>query len=321
MIDERLDNMRALIIGGAGFVGGHLIRHLHVLNWPVAITKLPHETASGCECDVYDLNILNIEAVRELLKSLRPDCVFHLAAQSSVELSWKKPGVTVDVNINGAVNVLEALRGLDKKTRTLLIGSGEEYGHIRQDELPLKEDNPLRPGNIYAATKACQGMLGRIYADAYGLDVINVRAFNHVGPGQSAQFVVSDFCKQVAEIEAGIKRPVISVGNLSSRRDFTDVRDVVRAYALIAQKGVAGQTYNVGRGSAILIQELLEHILALAAVKIEIAVDPGKIRPVDIPVIVPSIEALQSDTGWSAEIPLEHTLSETLNYWRKQVQG
>ena len=207
---------KALIIGAAGFVGNYLIDHIQKdCIWSIIVTKMPQEQIEKKGIDIRDLNILDKPAVAELLNEVRPDYIFHLAAQSSVSLSWKNPGLTVDVNIKGSLNVLDAIRELDYKPRVLLIGSGEEYGHVKPGEVPIIEDSVLRPGNIYAATKACQNMLGRIYSQAYGMDVMMVRAFNHVGPNQASLFVVADFCKQVAEIEKGLKEPVIRVGNLS----------------------------------------------------------------------------------------------------------
>lgn len=230
----------------------------------------------------------------------------------------ENPALTIDVNIKGAVNMLDAVRELDYKPRVLLIGSGEEYGHIRQEECPIIEDTVLRPGNIYAATKSCQNMLGSIYAAAYHMDVMMVRAFNHIGPNQTPLFVVADFCKQVAEIEKGIKDPVMYVGNLSAKRDFTDVRDVVRAYALLVQKGKAGETYNIGTGHALAIQEILDRIISLSDKEIEVRVDAQRLRPVDVPIIEPDISKVHDCTGWKPQIPLEQTLRETLEYWRVQ---
>ena len=207
---------------------------------------------------------------------------------------------------------------MERQPRILLIGSGEEYGHLKADEVPVKEETLLRPGNIYAATKSCQNMLGKIYAQAYGMQVVMVRAFNHIGPNQSPVFVVADFCRQVAEIEQGKREPVIHVGNLSARRDFTDVRDVVRAYALLAEQGVAGETYNVGSGQARAIDEILHMILQESEVPIEVKVDPERLRPVDVPVIEADITKLQKLTGWKPEIALTQTIRETLDYWREQ---
>lgn len=254
------------------------------------------------------------------MEEQRPDYIFHLAAQSSVAVSWKNPGLTVDVNVKGSLNVLDAVRKLDYKPRVLLIGSGEEYGHVRENEVPVQEDNVLRPGNIYAATKACQNMIGAIYAQAYGMDVMMVRAFNHVGPNQSPIFVVADFCKQTAEIEAGLKEPVIKVGNLSARRDFSDVRDVVRAYVELMEKGKAGETYNVGSGNAVEIRKILDMILCRSKKEIRVEVEPSRMRPVDVPVIEADISKLKACTGWKQKITLEETIQDTLEYWRQKLK-
>jgi GDP-4-dehydro-6-deoxy-D-mannose reductase len=282
----------------------------------VDVTKTEKEELNLPNASVYNLDILDIAQISELLNRLKPDYIFHLAAQSSVAYSWKNPGLTIDVNIKGCANLLDAVKDLDYKPRVLLIGSGEEYGHIRDGECPIVEDNVLRPGNIYAATKSCQNMLGRIYAQGYGLDIMMVRAFNHIGPNQTPTFVVADFCKQVADIEKGLAEPVIYVGNLSAKRDFTDVRDVVRAYGLLVQGGVSGETYNVGTGHAIAIQEILDMIVGMSNVKISVCVDENKLRPVDVPIIEPDITKIKNTVGWTPRIKLETTLQETLNYWR-----
>ncbi len=225
----------------------------------------------------------------------------------------------MDVNIKGSINVMDALRELFYKPRVLLIGSGEEYGHIRPGETPIAEENVLRPGNIYAATKACQNMIGNIYSKAYDLELMMVRAFNHIGPAQAPMFVVSDFCKQVAEIEKGLREPVMKVGNLAAKRDFTDVRDVVKAYVKLIQKGTAGETYNVGSGNAKAIQDILDLIVSMSESEINVEIDPNKIRPVDVPIIEADITKIRDLTGWTPEIPLEQTIRETLNYWREHV--
>ena len=312
--------MRALVIGGGGFVGPYLVKHLHDdLGYEVSVTKTEKEQLQLPEAKIYDCDILDKAQITNVLEMVRPDYIFHLAAQSSVSVSWKNPALTIDVNIKGGINVLDAIRELDYKPRTLLIGSGEEYGHIRQEDCPIKEDTVLRPGNIYAATKSCQNMLGSIYASAYDMDVVMVRAFNHIGPNQTPIFVVADFCKQVAEIEKGIKEPVMYVGNLSAKRDFTDVRDVVQAYAMLVKEGARGETYNVGTGHALAIQEILDKIISLSTSKIEVQVDPDKLRPVDVPIIEPDISKINKCTGWEPKISLEQTLKETLEYWRKQL--
>lgn len=313
--------MKSLIIGGAGFVGAYLIRHLkNDLGQEVAVTKMPQEQVEAEGVSVFDLNILEKDSIVALLNEVHPDYIFHLAAQSSVSVSWKNPQLTIDVNVKGGVNLLEALRELDYKPRVLLIGSGEEYGHIREGESPIQEGNVLRPGNIYAATKSCQNMLGKIYADAYGLQIMMVRAFNHIGPNQAPLFVVADFCKQVAEIEAGKREPVMKVGNLSAKRDFTDVRDVVRSYGMLIEKGKAGETYNIGSGHAIAIEEILQMILANSTADIKVEVDPERLRPVDVPIIEADTNKVEMATGWEPEIALEQTICETLDYWRKEIR-
>lgn len=312
--------MKALIIGAAGFVGSYLIHHLkNDLHWEVLATKMPQETIAIDDITIYDLDILDKESIQRLLRELRPDAILHLAAQSSVGVSWKNPDLTIDVNIKGSIHVLDSIRTLDYTPRVLLIGSGEEYGHILPTETPISEDTVLRPGNIYAATKACQNMLGKIYADAYQMDIVSVRAFNHIGPNQTPIFVVADFCKQVAEIEAGLIPPVIHVGNLSAARDFSDVRDVVRAYGLLLQKGKSGETYNVGSGYAITIEEILRKILLHSKITIQVEVDKEKLRPVDVPIIEADISKLQACTGWDPEITLDQTITDVLAYWRNKV--
>lgn len=313
--------MKALIIGGGGFVGPYLVRHLKDnCGYEVAVTKTEKESLQFDGVEIMNLDILEKAQIDSLLESVRPDYIFHLAAQSSVAYSWKNPALTIDINIKGCINLLEALKDLDYKPRTLLIGSGEEYGHIKAGECPIIEDNVLRPGNIYAATKSCQNMLGKIYSDAYGIDVMMVRAFNHIGPNQTPIFVVADFCKQVADIEKGLKEPVINVGNLSAKRDFTDVRDVVRAYALLVKMGQRGETYNVGSGHALPISEILDKIVALSDCDIKVEVDPDRLRPVDVPIIEPDITKINQATGWKPEISLDTTIEETLNYWRRREE-
>ncbi len=311
--------MKALIIGGAGFVGGYLIRELSSHGYETHATCLPSENIESEDCTVHTLDILDKAAVSELFRSTAPDTVIHLAAQSSVAVSWKKPQLTADINVIGSINVLEAMREYGGSMRLILIGSGEEYGFIREGACPLSEEEALRPGNVYAATKACQGMLGEIYARAYGLDIIMVRAFNHSGPGQLPMFVISDFCRQIAEIEKGMREAEMRVGNLSAMRDFTDVRDVVRAYRLLAEKGISGRTYNVGRGSAVAVKEILDTAVSMARVPVTVTQDPARMRASDIPLIEPDVTRIYSDTGWRAEISMKQTIEDTLNYWREKL--
>ena len=306
--------MKSLIIGGAGFAGGYLIRELNAAGHEVYATCLANESIKE-KCIVKNLDITDENAISPLIEEISPDCIYHLAAQSSVSLSWKKPQLTAQINVIGAINVLEAVRNF-KNIRPIVIGSGEEYGFIRENSCPLKESEPLNPGNIYAATKACQEMISNIYSRAYKMDIVSVRAFNHSGAGQSDIFVISDFCRQIAMIEKKLRQPEISVGNLSAMRDFTDVRDVVRAYRLLAEKGISGKVYNVGRGKAVSIQYILDTALSFSKKNISVRQDPERMRAADIPIIEPDVSEIFRDTGWYAEISMEQTIKDTLDYWR-----
>ena len=313
--------MKALIIGGGGFVGRYLAEHLvQDCGWETFLTKLPKENVEVEGCEAYNLDILDKDAVEALLVRLKPDAILHLAAQSSVAYSWKNPQLTADINIHGCLNVLDAVRSVPGYApKILLIGSGEEYGVLPENTSLVSETTPVHPANPYAITKLAQNLFGELYAKAYDMHIMMVRAFNHIGPGQLPQFVVSDFCKQVAEIEAGKKEPVMYVGNLAAKRDFTDVRDVVRAYALLVQKGTPGETYNVGSGHAHEIREILDLIISFSPREIRVEIDPNKIRPVDVPIIEADITKLNAATGWKPQIPLEQTIQETLDYWRERV--
>lgn len=311
---------KALIIGGAGFVGKYLAEYLvKDCGYQVCSTKMKNEVLDGAGYEVKDMNLLVKEEVEKVIEEYSPEYIFHLAAQSSVAVSWSNPGLTVDVNIKGTLNLLDVLKEMEYKGRVLLIGSGEEYGRINPDEVPIVEDTVLRPGNIYAATKSCQNMIGGIYARAYDLGLVMVRAFNHVGPKQSPQFVVSDFCKQVVEAEKGMREPVIHVGNLKAKRDFTDVRDVIAAYECLIRQGKVGETYNVGSGTAYSIEEILNKIIEISGQEIQVEVEAERLRPIDVPIIVADVTKIKSETDWEQKISLEQTLKDTLDYWRENV--
>ncbi len=316
--------MDALVIGAGGFVGSYLIQELNRKPLHVGATVLPREHIRSGNCDVFTLDIMQESEIRNLLQTHRPKQIYHLAAQSSVAASWKNPELTIDVNIKGTLHLLEAVRSIEEYyPRILLVGSGEEYGYRKSGYpksvyfRPVSEETPLHPGNPYAMTKACQNMIGSLYAKAYGMGIVMVRAFNHIGVGQSPTFVAADFALQIAEIEAGFRAPVIQVGNLSAKRDFSDVRDIVRAYTLLMEKGYAGETYNVGSGHAVAIQELLDMLLEMSSESIVIEKNPARMRPSDVPVMEADISRLCQDTGWKPEYPLEETLRTMLNHNRK----
>lgn len=311
---------RVLLVGGGGFVGGHLVDHLQDIGgYDVSLTHNGPLPEGMEDIAKYELDLLDSDGIARVLDSAHPDYLVHLAAQSSVALSWKDPALTVDVNVKGAANLLEGVRTSGLDPRILLVGSGEEYGAVAKEDNPISEAHPSHPGNPYAATKVAQEMLGEVYARAYGMHIMSVRAFNHIGPGQLPVFVVADFCRQVAEIEAGLREPVMYVGNLAAKRDFTDVRDVVRAYRMLLEYGEPGELYNVGSGCAVSIQSILDMILSMAVCDIEVRVDRSRFRPVDIPIIEADISKLSAATGWKPETSLVDTVSETLDWWRSHV--
>ena len=314
--------MKCLITGASGFVGYYLATHLaRDLGFTVYATKLPEEPTPEIPAKVLCMNVLERASIRAVLEEVRPDGIFHLAAQSSVAFSWREPRRTVDINIGGCVNLLEEARGMERPPRVLLVGSSDEYGWAVTGEAPVDEETATRPGSVYALTKVAQNMLGAIYAEAYNLDILMTRAFNHIGPGQSPGFVVADFCRQIAMIEAGKSEPIIRVGNIDVKRDFTDVRDVVRAYGALMVSGRRGETYNIGSGQAVSIAEILEALLALSSVPIRVERDPARYRPSDLPVMEADTRRIRALTGWAPEIPLADTLRETLEDWRKKVGG
>lgn len=312
--------MKALIVGAAGFVGPYLAHAVKkYMHCEVVCTKLPQETLLIPEARTENLNILNSDEIVAMLHDVKPDYIFHLAAQSSVALSWKNPALTVNININGVLNLLNAIIGLKDQPKVLIVGSGEEYGYIKEDMIPIVENASLEPGNVYAITKATQNMMATIYSRAYGINLVMTRSFNHMGPRQTPQFVVADFCNQVVKIEKGMQDPVIKVGNLEAKRDFTDVRDVVRAYILLIQYGKIGETYNVGSGNAKSIRSILDLILSKTEKKIEVKIDEKKLRPIDVPIIEPDISKIYRDTGWTPEISIDTTIEDMLNYWRETL--
>jgi GDP-4-dehydro-6-deoxy-D-mannose reductase len=251
----------------------------------------------------------------------RPDIIFHLAAQSFVPTSLSDPWETLENNILSELNLLEAVRQSRREVVFLVVGSNEEYGAPRPEELPQTEQSPLRPNNPYAVSKVGQDFLGLQYYLTYDIPVVRVRPFNHTGPGQSPRFVTPAFASQVARVEAGLQEPVMRVGNLSTSRDFTDVRDIVRAYHLAVTKGEPGEVYNRASGEPRSIKVLLETLLSYSEAEIRVERDPDRYRPVDVPVVYGSAKRFYERTGWQPRIPFEQTLRDTLSYWRRQVSA
>ncbi len=315
--------MRALITGAGGFVGGHLCAHLLAFtDWQLTGTVYPQPVESQPPEPYLRLRHADLrdpEGVRTLVDEVQPDYIFHLAAQSFVPTSFADPWDTLENNIRAELNLLEAVRRSGREVRVLVIGSNEEYGAPRSGELPQTEESPLRPNNPYAVSKVAQDFLGLQYHLAYGLPVVRVRPFNHTGPGQSPRFVVPAFASQIAHIEAGLQEPVMKVGNLDVARDFSDVRDIVRAYHLAVTQGEPGEVYNLASGRPQPVQGLLETLLSYAQVEIRVERDLERYRPVDMPVVYGSAEKFRLRTGWEPQIPFEQTLRDTLEYWREQV--
>ena len=315
--------MRALITGTAGFVGRHLVRFLlnetDVEIIGTIYRRHPQPPIDSPRVQLEQLDLRDEAAVAEIIARWRPDYIFHLAGQSNVPVSWQHPWPTFDQNVHPQLNLFRAVMLADLPARMLVVGSGEEYGAVRPEDVPIHEEVPLRPVSPYAVSKMAQDLLGWQYHRSHGLWTVRVRPFNHIGPGQNEQFVASSFARQIAMIEAGLQEPVLRHGNLQAQRDFTDVRDVVRAYWLILNQGEPGDVYNVGSGRAVSIQRLLDILLGMSRVPIRTEVDPARMRPVDIPVIVSDYSKLERATGWRPRIPLEQTLADILEDWRRKI--
>lgn len=308
---------QVLITGATGFVGNYLRPYLAAAypQWRLIGTTLDHPTPDGAvvACDLRDA-----AAVADLVRRVQPDVIIHLAGQSNVPQSFAEPEDTLSNNIIGALHLLDACRAHAKEARLLIVSTNETYGPVPETEQPISEDRPLRPGNPYAVSKAAVEMLALQYAGSYGLDVVVARPFNHIGPGQTERFAVSAFARQIAAVERG-DRAALSVGNLDVARDFTDVRDVVRAYALLIERGTRGGVYNIGRGAATRIGDLLAMLCDMARVPITVAQDPARMRPSDAPVMIADTARLRAATGWQPEIPLAQSLRETLDWWREAL--
>ncbi|MBM4429350.1 MAG: GDP-mannose 4,6-dehydratase [Chloroflexi bacterium] len=317
--------MRALITGIGGFVGYHLAQYLlDHSDLDVWGLDLVEGRAASLRPRVHlqlGNALMDLQALKGLFAAISPDYVFHLAAQAFVPTSWADPWSTLENNIRGQLNVLLAALSLETYPRVLVVGSADEYGVVTRDELPVSEDNPLRPNSPYAVSKVAQDMLGYQYYASHKLPVVRVRPFNHIGPGQSPAFVTSDFARQIAEAEAGLHEPVVRVGNLEARRDFSDVHDIVRGYCLALLQGEPGEVYNLGAERSYSIQEILDGLIALSRVPIAVKPDPTRLRPSDTPEIVADCTKFRSHTGWKAEIPLECTLRDILDYWRKSISA
>jgi GDP-4-dehydro-6-deoxy-D-mannose reductase len=319
--------MRVLVTGITGFVGSHLAEYalaqgaevIGSLRWRSKTENIDHlrERITLIESDLRDLS-----SVRTLLERARPDYIVHLAAQSFVQASWETPAETLYTNAISQVNLLEGMRHLPGNVRFLVIGSSEEYGLVYPDELPIRETNPLRPLSPYAVSKVTQDLMGFQYFRSYGLHIVRARAFNHSGPRRGDAFATSNFARQVAEIEAGLREPVIRVGDLTPTRDFSDVRDIVRGYWRLLEAGTPGEVYNLCSGKDRSIDWVLHFLIRQSsATDVEVRVDPARLRPSDVPMLRGSAERAAKAVGWEPQIPLEQTLTDLLDYWRQRVKA
>lgn len=314
---------KALITGITGFAGSHLAEHLLSKGLEVHGTDRWRSKRENIKNIKGDLHLVNADirdghSLDNVIKDIKPDYIFHLAAQSFVAMSWLAPADTIETNVVGTINLFEAVRraGIDPVIQ--VAGSSEEYGMVYPDEVPIKEDNPLRPLSTYGVSKVAADKLAYQYNKSYGLKTIVTRGFNHTGPRRGEVFVTSAFAKQIAEIEKG-KEPVMYVGNLESRRDFTDVRDMVRAYLLAVEKCEPGEVYNICSGNAVKISEMLDLLLSMTKKKIKVKQDPDRMRPSDVELLQGDYSKFKKQTGWKPKIPFEKTMEDLLNYWRERV--
>ena len=314
--------MRALVTGISGFVGGHLAEHLVAEGdlvvglsasgrWPADLAHL----GKTVRLEPFDLVEQGEAELAELVRRKQPEVIYHLAAQSNPQGSLTDPRGTWALNLGGSLNLLEAVKSSGQKPRVVLVGSGVCYGNPAPEFIPVNEDCPLRPNNPYAASKAAVDLLGIQHYLAHGTDVVMVRPFNHAGPRQSPRYVLAGLALQVAEVEAG-RRECLEVGNLDVVRDFTDVRDVVRAYRLLGQHGQPGEIYNLGSGQGTKIADALEYLRSQATKTVPVRVDPARVRPVDQPLLVADASKLRAAVGWEPRYTIEQTLADMLEFCR-----
>ena len=319
--------MRILITGITGFVGSHLAEYalergaevFGSIRWR---SKMEHIEPLRDRVTLIESDLRDLLSVRTVLEQARPDYIIHLAAQSFVHASWQTPTETFYTNVVSQMNLFEVMRQLDCSARFLVIGSSEEYGLVEPHELPIHEDNPLRPLSPYAVSKVAQDLMGWQYFKSYGMHVVRARAFNHTGPRRGETFATSNFAKQIVEMEAGRREQVVYVGDLKPTRDFSDVRDIVRGYWLLLERGTPGEVYNLCSGVEWSIERVLNFLIEKSTLShIEIRQDPARLRPSDVPVLRGSRQKIESALGWRTTIPLEQTLTDLLEYWRRRIDS
>ncbi len=324
--------MKVLITGITGFAGSHLADYI-LAHTPAVEIHGTRRWRSKEDCanhlngkvTFHECDITDAHNVYQVIEKIKPDKIFHLAAQSYILASWDSPAETFHTNVIGQCNLLESIKRLRPSGYDPVVqiaGSSEEYGKIRQSDLPITEDTPLHPLSPYAVSKVAQDYMGFQYWQSFKIRVIRTRAFNHEGPRRGEVFVVSNFAKQIAEIEREVRKPVVYVGNLEAIRDFTDVRDTVRAYWQATEQCEPGDVYNICSGRGYRIGELLEMLLKLSKNRdIEVKTDPARLRPSDVPVLIGDSTKFRKITGWKPVIAFEKTIEDSLNYWRSLVEN
>jgi GDP-4-dehydro-6-deoxy-D-mannose reductase len=318
--------MKVLITGITGFAGSHLAEYIlnnkpgvkvyGLVRWRSRLENIQHIIN---KINLIEADLKDAYSVKKALIKIKPNWIFHLAAQSFVPSSWRLPAETMSINVIGQINLFEAILELKISPRIHIAGSSEEYGLVYPNEIPIKETNPLRPLSPYAVSKVAQDLLAYQYFKSYGLDTVRTRGFNHTGPRRGEVFVTSNFARQIAEIEKGLREPVIMVGNLEAKRDFTDVRDIVRAYWLCLEKGKSGEVYNIGSGRTYKISQILDILLGYSKLNVKIKQDPDRLRPSDVPILIADNTKFVKLTNWKPQISIEKTLLDLLNFWRERV--
>jgi GDP-4-dehydro-6-deoxy-D-mannose reductase len=343
--------LRVLITGVTGFAGSHLAEYLlergdvevyGACRWRSRLDNLSDLARQGrlnrrgldavvnseaelrAMVDPHAVNLLQGDMadpyqMKTLIEAVKPERIFHLAAQSFVPTSWSAPAQTFHINTVGQIHLFEAVRATGIDPLIHIAGSSEEYGLVYPDEVPMKESNPFRPLSPYAVSKVAQELLAYQYHRSYGLKTVVTRGFNHTGPRHGPVLSCSSFARQIAEIEAELSPPVLYVGDLTTKRDWVDVRDVVRGYWLALEKGVPGEVYNIGSGTTRTIQSMLDMLLSMSTVDIEVRQDPARLRPSDVPILWADDSKFRGQTGWEPQIPFEQTMRDLLNYWRERV--
>lgn len=314
---------KVLITGATGFAGSFLCEYLLSLgNYEITGTYLSEkslETIESCRSSInaYQINLLEESHVQEMVSSVKPDFIYHLAAFTSPADSFSNPQQTIINNVTGQIHLLEAARQADLKgTKILIVSSSDIYGKVDPQNLPINEETPFNPTNPYSVSKITQDMLGLQYFFSYNLSIVRVRPFNHIGPRQTADFVASAFAKRIAEMEKHNHHPVIAVGNLDAKRDFTDVRDMVMAYQQILEKGKIGDVYNIGSGKSYKIADILDMLLSETRAHVQVEQDQRLLRPTDVPELLCDNTKVQEIIDWQPKIPIEETLKDILDYWR-----